>query len=200
MSVDLADVVAGYATGHYLQDDGPGRPLTWMARELRGVVPLDNLRVSRSVARREHELGGRLVVDGDFAKVVRWCAEAPRAEGGVWLTDRVVDVYLRLHAAGLARSFELRRGDSLLAAEFAVTFGRVAFAESATHTISGSGNVCSQLTLLWLRANGFKLYDIQRLSPYMERFGAVAIPRHEYEVRLRDAMTPEDVVVRQRWN
>jgi leucyl/phenylalanyl-tRNA--protein transferase len=39
-----------------------------------------------------------------------------------------------------------------------------------------------------LRARGFALLDVQYLTPHLARFGAVAIPRREYERRLAAAL------------
>ena len=39
-----------------------------------------------------------------------------------------------------------------------------------------------------LRARGFTLLDVQFLTPHLARFGAVEIPRREYERRLTAAL------------
>ena len=41
-----------------------------------------------------------------------------------------------------------------------------------------------------LRAHDFELYDIQMLSPHLERLGAIEISADEYADRLQAALTP----------
>ena len=41
-----------------------------------------------------------------------------------------------------------------------------------------------------LRCCGYRLLDIQQLTPHTERFGAIEIPRREYLRRLADALEP----------
>jgi leucyl/phenylalanyl-tRNA--protein transferase len=41
-----------------------------------------------------------------------------------------------------------------------------------------------------LRGHGFTLYDIQMLSPHLERLGAIEISADEYLERLEAALAP----------
>jgi leucyl/phenylalanyl-tRNA--protein transferase len=42
-----------------------------------------------------------------------------------------------------------------------------------------------------LRRGGFSLLDTQFLTPHLESFGAIEIPRHEYHERLSQALEIE---------
>ena len=42
-----------------------------------------------------------------------------------------------------------------------------------------------------LRAGGFKLFDVQQVTPATKQLGAVAIPRREYLHRLREAVAAD---------
>ena len=65
---------------------GSGRdPMGWWSPELRGVLPLDGLRVTRSLRRACRRFEVR--VDSAFAEVVDACADPDRE--GAWITPAI---------------------------------------------------------------------------------------------------------------
>jgi leucyl/phenylalanyl-tRNA---protein transferase len=191
------EAIALYAAGFFPMDDPaePGAPLPFFAAEERAVFELDaasrqalRRRVRRSL--RAGEAGGwELARDRRFDTVVATCAR-PRDPGdGVWITPRLAGLYRRLHALGVAHSFELHAGDRLAAGIVAVLLGRAAMLESMFHTVPHAGNVLLARTLEDLAARGFVLCDIQLPTEHTTRLGARLIERAAYETRLREALS-----------
>ena len=75
----------------------------WWSPDPRGVVPLDGLRVSRSLRRsvRRYEVRVDTAFDGGDARA---CGD-PRRAGG-WITEPIVEAYVRMHELGWAHSVE----------------------------------------------------------------------------------------------
>ncbi|HEY2638028.1 MAG TPA: hypothetical protein VGI54_11600, partial [Solirubrobacteraceae bacterium] len=105
-----------------------------------------------------------------------------------WITPRLHHLYRRLHAAGLAHSFEIHAGDELAAGLIAVLLGRAAMLESMFHRLDHAGNVLVAHTLDELADHGFVLCDIQRPTEHTTWLGARLVAREEYEARLRAAL------------
>jgi leucyl/phenylalanyl-tRNA---protein transferase len=193
----VEQAVALYAAGYFPMDDPAeaSAPLPFYAAEERALLELDataraalHRRVRRSL--RVGEAGDwRLVRDAYFDEVLEACA-SPRGPGdGVWLTGRLRDLYRRLHAAGLATSFEVHAGSTLAAGLIAVVLVRAAMLESMFHRVPHAGNVLLAATVDHLAAHGFSLCDIQLPTEHTLRIGARLVERAEYERRLRAAIS-----------
>ena len=68
----------------------------------RGVIPLDDLRVTRSLRRSLRRY--RITVDIAFADVVDACRAIERPHG--WISPDIRDAYVGLHRMGWAHSVE----------------------------------------------------------------------------------------------
>src|SRR5437763_6736058 len=79
-----------------------GRVMGWWSPDPRAAIPLDGLRVSRSLqqSRRRYEIR----FDTAFTQVVTACADPSRPHG--WINDEIVAAYTRLHQLGWAHSVE----------------------------------------------------------------------------------------------
>jgi leucyl/phenylalanyl-tRNA---protein transferase len=190
---DVQIAISAYAQGLFPMDDPDGQhePLPFYRADPRAILPLDDAslerlrrRIRRSTAA---DPGWTADVDRDFPATLAGCAR-PRPGDGVWLTPRMEDLYRRLHAVGLAHSFELWDGDELLAGVLGVVLARAAMLESMFHTRSHAGNINLLRTLERLAAAGIELCDIQLSTPHTLRLGAVEIPAAEYERRLAAAL------------
>lgn len=190
--LDPARLYAAYAMGCFPMDDSryPEREIEFRAPAERGIVVLDQLRVSSSLEREVRRLGFALGVDRAFDAVMDRCAIRPREGAKVWITERLKVAYRALHERGLAVSFEAWDGDELVAGIFGPIVGRAFLAESQFHTASGAGTFLDARFLAHLRDAGYELVDLQSCSPHWQRLGAIQVSREEYEARLRAACVP----------
>jgi len=192
--MDVQEIVARYASGLFPMDDPAADDVPWWAADPRAVFELDDAslaalehRVRRSL--RAAEPSWTLVTDRHFDRVIEQCSPPRGEDQDVWLTPRMHELYSRLHAAGLAHTFELVSDEGeLLAGIIGVTLGRAAMLESMCHWRSHAGNVLLVRTLRALAEAGCELCDLQMLTPHTERLGATLIPRDEYESRLAAAL------------
>ena len=119
---------------------------------------------------------------------MRACAEAEREgeDGGTWISDEIIASYTALHTLGYAHSVEVRDGDRLVGGLYGVALGGAFFGESMFHTVTDASKIALVALVERLRARGFTLLDTQWVTPHLEQFGAIEIPRPDY-LRLLEA-------------
>jgi leucyl/phenylalanyl-tRNA--protein transferase len=185
-------LLRAYASGYFPMDHGRrsrGR-VRWYAPDPRAILPLDAPRIERTL-RRQRAHGFDLRIDTQFGEVMRRCARWEQP-ADVWISERLCAAYEALHADGFAHSFEAWLGRDLVAGLYGVTIGRAFMAESMFHERPGAGSVVLAWSAAHLRGHGFTLYDIQMLSPHLERLGAIEISADEYLELLAAALAPQD--------
>lgn len=192
----MEEVVARYAAGFFPMDDDPAAPeVPWYAADPRAVLELDataraalRRRLRRSLARARPDW--ELRQDGAFEAVVSACARPRGPADGEWMTPRLRRQYTRLHAAGVAHTFELWVDGAPAAGIVGVLLGRAALLESMVHSVPHAGNVLLARALDHLAGEGFTLCDIQLPTPHTLRLGARPVSRPEFDERLQKALSP----------
>ncbi len=176
-------LLSAYAQGVFPMDvDGVIR---WFSPDPRAVVDLDAFRVSRSL--RQVVRSGRFDVHTDraFERVIRACADRPE---GTWISAEIIDGYTRLHACGFAHSVEAYHDGELVGGLYGVAIRGAFFGESMFHRATDASKVALVHLVKRLRARGYRLLDVQFLTPHLRRFGTEEIPRDAYLQRLAAAL------------
>jgi len=163
----------------------PDGHLGWWSPVERAIIPLDGLRVSRSL--RQSTRRYLLSVDEDFDAVIRGCVEADRPDG--WITDEFVDAYRELHRLGWVHSIEVwDHHRELVGGLYGVAIGGLFAGESMFHLARDASKV-ALVHLVVVMNRGGSLLDVQWQTPHLESLGAVAIGRDEYLRRLPQALS-----------
>ncbi len=161
------------------------RTMGWWSPDPRAIVPLDRLRVARSLRRSTRRF--TVTVDGAYRDVVTACADPRRPHG--WITPAVIDAYVALHRLGWAHSVEARTPDGRLAGGlYGVAIGGLFAGESMFHRARDASKVALVALVDRLRAGGYELLDVQWLTPHLASLGAVEVPRPSYLQRLAGAL------------
>jgi len=164
--------------------DLPDGHLGWWSPVERAVIPMNGLRVTRSL--RQSTRRYFVSVDEDFDAVIRWCAEIDRPSG--WITDEIIDAYTRLHELGWAHSIEVWDADrELVGGLYGVAIGGLFAGESMFHLARDASKV-ALVHLVVVMNRGGRLLDVQWQTPHLESLGAVVIGRDEYLRRLPEAL------------
>jgi leucyl/phenylalanyl-tRNA--protein transferase len=159
-------------------------PLAWWSPDPRAVIEFDRFHISRRLRRTCR--GGKFEVtrDVDFSGVIRGCAMAPGRLNQTWLTPEMIEAYIKLHEMGFAHSIEVWHQHELAGGVYGVAIGGMFAAESKFYRVRDASKVALVHLVAHLRSQAYTLLDIQQLTPHTARFGAVAIPRVEYLIRL----------------
>lgn len=160
------------------------RVIGWWSPDPRGVLPLDALRVSRSLRRSLRRFEVRF--DTEFEQVMRACGDPRRPHG--WITDDFVHAYTRLHELGWAHSVETWLDGELVGGLYGVRIRRFFAGESMFHTATDASKVALVALVEWLRDTGGTLLDVQWNTEHLTSLGAVDVPRTEYLRRLAGAV------------
>lgn len=156
----------------------------WVDPKRRGILPLDGLHISRSLARSMRRGGYRISFDAAFEGVVAGCAD--RSE--TWINTTIRDLYAALHVGCHAHSIEVWAGRELIGGVYGVTLGAAFFGESMFSRRTDASKIALAYLVDRLRAGGFVLFDAQFLTAHLQSLGAVEIPRAAYRARLADAL------------
>jgi leucyl/phenylalanyl-tRNA---protein transferase len=176
-------VLQAYRRGLFPMHLPDGR-LAWWSPIERGVIPLDGLRVSRSLRRSIGRY--RVSLDRDFAGVIGGCADPRRLHG--WITPEIAAAYVRLHELGWVHSVEVWDGGELAGGLYGVAIGGAFFGESMFHRRRDASKVALVHLVDRMRRDGAHLLDVQWATEHLVSLGAMAIPRLEYLDRLREAI------------
>lgn len=161
-------------------------PVLWWCPDPRAVIPLESVHVPRRLQRTLRRPGWEVTVDTDFEAVMRACDD--RRPDGTWIHEDMVRCYVELHDRGHAHSLEVRRAGRLVGGIYGVAVGGMFAAESKFHRERDASKVALVQLARRLRERGFTVLDVQFLTPHLERFGCVEIPRETYLERVREAV------------
>ncbi len=183
-------LVSAYSSGWFPMagDDGVIR---WYSPDPRGVIPLDQFVVPSRLARVVRSRRFEIAVDRAFPEVIRACAASDRnaADPGSWINDEIEASYVALHRQGIAHSVEAWRDGQLAGGLYGVAIAGAFFGESMFHRVTDASKVALVALVERLRGRGYALLDTQWVTPHLEQFGAIEVPRARYLRLLEHSLT-----------
>jgi leucyl/phenylalanyl-tRNA--protein transferase len=177
-------VLWGYSRGLFPMAESRTGPIHWYEPVLRGILPLDRLKVSRSLSRVLRSGRFRCTYNTAFRDVVTACADRETT----WISTEILDVYSDLHARGFAHSVEVWLDSDLVGGLYGVGINSAFFGESMFHRVSDASKVALVHLVERLRRHGFSLLDMQYLTPHLETLGGIEISQSVYLDLLRAAL------------
>lgn len=166
-------------------------PVTWWSPDPRGIIPLDNLHVPRSLQRTLRQNHFRITLNQAFRPVMKACAEPGPGRHTTWITPEFVNAYEQLHLAGHAHSLEVWQGSLLVGGIYGVSMGGLFAGESMFHRVSNASKVALVRLVEHLRERDFVLFDVQMITPIVRQMGGIEITRDAYLCRLAEALGRE---------
>ncbi len=177
--LSIERLLAAYRRGIFPWYSGD-QPVLWWSPDPRSVLLPENLRISRSLRKTLKKNPFRVSLDEAFAEVIHACAEPRNDEPGTWITDEMMQAYIRLHEAGHAHSVECWQEDRLVGGLYGVAQGKIFFGESMFARASDASKIAFVYLARQLQRWGFGLIDCQIQSEHLDRFGAENIPRNVF--------------------
>lgn len=185
-------LLKAYVNGIFPMADPEIGVVEWFKPSLRGILPLDAVHVSASLARRVRSGRFKITVDQCFELVMRECATPRSAENGSWMVEPLLRAYLELFERGFAHSIEAWRDGVLVGGLYGVHIGSAFFGESMFSRPALGGTDASKVCLVHLverlQRSGFLLLDTQLVNDHIARLGGIEIDSSEYDRRLVDAL------------
>jgi leucyl/phenylalanyl-tRNA--protein transferase len=195
-------IIAAYRSGIFPMPVSRRGPVGWWSPHPRGVLELDDLRVSRSLraACRRFEIR----VDTAYDQVIRACADPKRSSG--WIRRDIIEAYARLHRLGWVHSVEAwsvdPAGEERLAGGlYGVSIGGLFAGESMFHHERDASKAALVALVEMLKAARTqdhapdddgpvprRLLDVQWATDHLVSLGATEVSRRDYLRRLREAL------------
>ena len=186
-------LVRAYAAGVFPMSESRDDPtIFWVDPQLRGIIPLDELHVSKSLKKTIRKNTFEVRCNTAFERVIEACA-LPRpdrsgGDGETWINDEIIRAYNEMHKMGLAHSVECWRGDKLVGGLYGVSLRGAFCGESMFSNETDASKVALVHLVARLRLGGYVLLDTQFLTDHLKRMGAVEISNREYLERLERAL------------
>jgi len=195
--IDPELIMLAYRSGIFPMSDGRDDPeVFWVEPRLRAILPLDGLRLSRSLARTLRRGRFTVTCNAAFEAVMAGCA-APRPESAeTWISGRIAASYRQLHAEGHAHSIDCwqtgpRGTPELVGGLYGVGFDRVFCGESMFSRVPDASKVALAWLVAALRRAGAELLDCQFMTDHLASMGAVEMPQARYLALLKQAQRPD---------
>lgn len=158
--------------------------LFWVDPRRRGIIPLDDFHISRSLAKHMRSANWTIKVDTDFDGVVAACA----AREDTWISHDIANLYSSLHHMTHAHSLEVWDQGKLVGGVYGVIAGTAFFGESMFSRKRDASKTALAFLTTHLSNCGFTLFDTQFLTDHLASLGAIEVSRASYHARLHDAL------------
>ena len=180
--IPVPQLLEAYTTGFFPMADG-GR-IRWYLPDPRGILPLAEFHVPRRLARVLRRPVSRSASTPRFATSSRLSSRQARTARG---SRRIYDTYWNCMARACALGGSVARRPARRR-PVRGRLGGAFFGESMFHRATDASKVALVALVDRLRARGFPLLDIQWVTPHLETFGALEIPRRRYLMLLEEAL------------
>jgi leucyl/phenylalanyl-tRNA--protein transferase len=176
--LDPSTIVTAYRKGLFpMTVEVPDPVVGWWSPDPRGILPLEGLRVTRSLRASAKRFDVR--VNTCLGDVIRGCANPSRPHG--WITPAFTSAYTALHALGWVHSVEVfDRAGQLAGGLYGVRIGGLFSGESMFSVQRDASKVALVGLVELMRSSGMALLDVQWCTDHLASLGAVEVPRREY--------------------
>ena len=156
--------------------------------EKRGIIPLDGLKISKSLAKTVRSGQFDIKTNTCFIDVVKACAQPRSGHPETWINQTILDLYAELFDVGHAHCVECWQENQLVGGLYGVSLGTAFFGESMFSVASNASKVALVHLVGRLNAGGFTLLDSQFITDHLRSLGAIEITRDQYHERLEAAL------------
>ena len=169
---------------------GEDDPVLWWSPDPRMVLFTTEVHISRSLRRTIRSGRMTVTLDSCFARVMEGCAAPRPGQDGTWITDEMVDAYVRLFNMGLAHSVETWQDGALVGGLYGVALGRMFFGESMFSRVPDASKMALAALVTQIERWGYPVVDCQMSTSHLASLGAREIPRASFMREVR-ALVPQ---------
>ncbi len=165
----------------------PGENILWWSPNPRGILELEELHISRSLAKALRKTPFTYSINTCFSDVILQCAYIRSQYEGTWITEEMIAAYNELHRLGHAHSVEVKLDGELVGGLYGIASGAVFCGESMFHKATNASKAASCVLVQLLKQAGFHFIDCQMQNDHLESLGAKEVSRQEFQQRLKKA-------------
>lgn len=160
----------------------------WVQPKERGIIPLDQFHVPRSLRKVLRKGVFEVRTDSAFGAVIEGCAESGPNREDTWINDQIVELFTNLFEAGLAHSVETWIDGELVGGLYGLAMGAVFFGESMFTRQDNASKVALCHLVAIMKEGGYRLLDTQFITDHLTQFGAIEIDHKDYMKELGAAL------------
>ncbi|MCL4156591.1 UNVERIFIED_CONTAM: hypothetical protein GTU68_031956 [Idotea baltica] len=154
-------------------------PILWWSPNPRFVLYPEKLKISKSMRQVMRNKDYKVTVNKDFRAVITECALVKRnGQAGTWITDTMIEAYVKFNELGYAKSIEVWNGDDLVGGLYGVDLGNGVF--SGESMFSKESNASKVGFISFIQNTNYKLIDCQVHTNHLESLGAEEISRNKF--------------------
>lgn len=186
-SLNSKTLLCAYSKGIFPWFDDDNLVICWWYLSPRMVLFPDQLKISRSLSKKIRNTKYLITFNIDFKEVIKSCALSKRNNQiGTWITVNMQNAYLNMYKIGFAVSFEYWEIDDLnnkilLAGLYGIKIGNIFFGESMFTKKNDASKIVFVHAVKFLQSRGVILIDCQMKTSHLSNFGAVEIPKKEFD-------------------
>nr|WP_298000814.1 leucyl/phenylalanyl-tRNA--protein transferase [uncultured Flavobacterium sp.] len=155
-----------------------GEEITWFAPEARMVLFLNQLKISKSARNVINRNIFKVTFNTAFEEVITNCQQIKRADQlGTWITDDMLNAYIKLHQLGYAKSVEVWQNNQLVGGLYGIDLGHIFCGESMFSKVSNASKIAFIHLAQKLKEESYQLIDCQVYNEYLAQLGCEEIPR-----------------------
>lgn len=187
LTADL--ILRAYRVGIFpMSESEEADDVFWVRPEMRGIIPLDGFKISKSLRKRLKNNPFQIKVDTDFAATIDGCAHDGTDRDSTWINATIRRLYGELFERGHCHTVEVWQGAELVGGLYGLAIGGAFFGESMFHRRTDASKVALAHLVERLNAGGFVLLDTQFITAHLASMGGTEIPQDTYEHMLAFAL------------
>ena len=188
--LSTARLIAAYEHGVFPWFN-PGDMILWWAPPQRAIIPLDGIKIHKSMRNELNKKRYKITYDTRFEDVVKGCALAKRGEENpeTWISNDIHQAYCNLHKLGLAHSVEVWKDSELVGGLYGVSIGSMFFGESMFSKSTNASKVALIHLAQTLKQWNFGPIDCQIMNDHLASLGAIEIERSDFQETLKYHLT-----------
>lgn len=158
----------------------PGEEILWWCPDPRFVLVPSEIKISKSMRKILSRGDFTFSENRNFREVIKNCQEVSRkGQEGTWLSDEMMESFIRLHQYGLAKSIEVWQHDKLVGGFYGLQIGNVFCGESMFAKVSNASKA-GFIHFVETHKDELELIDCQSHTDHLESLGAKMIPKREF--------------------
>jgi leucyl/phenylalanyl-tRNA--protein transferase len=178
--LEITTLLSAYCQGIFPMSDESGE-ISWYCPDPRTIIPIETYKPSKSLRPIINRGTFEIRINQQFEQVMRFCALPRKDDGGVWISEEIIQAFTQLHQYGFAHSVEAYQNNELVGGLYGVCIGGVFYGESMFSSVSNSSKVAFHYLIQILKTNGFLLLDSQFMNDNVKRYGAIEISKKEFD-------------------